>query len=179
MITLKQTNKFSAQRFALILRYTLRSKACIHSAAISAAMLLLSLMIALNSNFGYWGMEHFMALNSLRQSITQVVVFSALLSASQAFAGLGEKEKLHKRGYASRKCVRKIPFTHYNMYRHRRGGCIGNVSHIFWNIGSPKQVGKRNALHSQYRRSAARPSLGNLHRQGLQPFPRHFQVQLE
>lgn len=92
MITLKQTNKFSAQRFALILRYTLRSKACIHSAAISAAMLLLSLMIALNSNFGYWGMEHFMALNSLRQSITQVVVFLALLSASQAFAGLGKKK---------------------------------------------------------------------------------------
>lgn len=93
MTTLKQTNKFSVQRFALILRYTLRSKACIHSAAISAAMLLLSLMIAINNCTGYWGMERFMALNALRQSITMVFVFSALLSASQAFAGLGEKGK--------------------------------------------------------------------------------------
>lgn len=93
MTTLKQTNKFSVQRFALILRYTLRSKACIHSAAISAAMLLLSLMIAINNSTGYWGMEHFMALNALRQSITMVFVFSALLSASQAFAGLGKKGK--------------------------------------------------------------------------------------
>ncbi|GEM_PF-2939877 len=92
MTTLKQTNKFSMQRFSLILRYTLRSKACIHSAAISAAILSLSLMIALNSNTGYWGMEHFMALNSLRLAITQVVVFSALLSASQTFAGLGKKK---------------------------------------------------------------------------------------
>ncbi len=91
MITLKQTNKFSVQRFALILRYTLRSKACIHSAAISVAMLLLSLMVAVNNSTGHWGMEHFYTLNSLRHSILMVFVFSALLSASQAFAGLGKK----------------------------------------------------------------------------------------
>ncbi len=92
MITLKQTNKFSMQRLALMLRQTLHSKACIHSAAISAAMLLLSLMISIYNNTGYWGMEHFWTLNSLRIAITQVVVFSALLSASQAFAGLGKNK---------------------------------------------------------------------------------------
>ena len=92
MTTLKQTNKFSVQRFALILRYTFRSKACIHSAAISAAMLLLSLMIAINNSTGAWGMEHFYALNSLRHSILMAFVFSALLSASQAFAGLWKKK---------------------------------------------------------------------------------------
>ena len=92
MITLKQTNKFSMQRFTLIMRYTLRSKACIHSAAISAAMSLVSLMVAMNSYTGNWGMEHFETLNSLRRAITQVVLFSALLSASQAFAGLGKKK---------------------------------------------------------------------------------------
>ncbi len=92
MITLKQTNKFSVQRFALILRHTLRSKACTHSAAISAALSLVSLMVAMNSYTGNWGMEHFETLNSLRYAITQVVLFSALLSASQAFAGLGKKK---------------------------------------------------------------------------------------
>ena len=91
MITLKQTGKFSVQRFALIQLYTLRSRACIHSAAISAAIFLVSLMTAINKSTGYWGYEHCMALNSLRNAITPVVVFSVLLSASQAFAGLGKK----------------------------------------------------------------------------------------
>ena len=93
MITLKQTNKFSVQRFALILRHTLRSKACTHSAAISAALFLVVLIISINSCGYFHGMKYYCTLDALRGSIAGVTACALFLSASHAFAGLGKKGK--------------------------------------------------------------------------------------